>query len=132
MPCLLTAVLAGGGGSAVAVVTSRSASVRFSGGPTGIPLPAPPSVKRAGGRVLAQFRLGRTVAAQSGCLACHRIGVAGNRGPGRDLSRIGSRLSAGEIEHALTNARAPMPSFKHLPPKKLRALVTFLSQLRRR
>ena len=67
--------------------------------------------------------------AQMRCLACHRIGSEGNPGPGPDLSRVGSRLSRAQIEHALIAARAPMPSFNRLPPAKLKALVTFLTKL---
>jgi hypothetical protein len=108
----------------VGIVPSRRApSVS---GPTTIPV----AVSRAGGPALAQFYLGRRVAAQSGCLACHRIGAAGNRGPGPDLTNIGSTLSSHAIERAILNPTAPMPSFRHLPKAKLRALVTFLSLLR--
>jgi mono/diheme cytochrome c family protein len=98
-------------------------------GPTTIPVAPPRAVSRAGGRTLAQFYLGRSVAAQSGCLACHRMGAAGNRGPGSDLTNVGSRLSRRGIERAILNPTAPMPSFRHLPKAKLRALVTFLSLL---
>lgn len=99
-------------------------------GPTTIPVAPPSAVSRAGGRTLAQFYLGRSVAAQSGCLACHRIGAAGNRGPGPDLTNVGSMLAPRGIERAILNPTAPMPSFRHLPKAKLRALVTFLSLLR--
>ncbi len=101
------------------------------GGPTLIEVPAPPAVRAAGGKRLAEFRFGRTVAAQSGCLACHKIGEAGNRGPGPNLTYVGSRLSSARIEHALRHPTAPMPSFSRLPPAKFKALVTFLSLLRR-
>lgn len=99
-------------------------------GPTTIPVAPPSAVSRAGGRTLAQFYLGRSVAARSGCLACHRIGAAGNRGPGPDLTNVGSMLSPRGIERAILNPTAPMPSFRHLPKAKLRALGTFLSLLR--
>lgn len=102
-----------------------------SGSPLTLSIAPPPAALRAGGRLLSEFQLGRTVATQSGCLACHRIGEDGNRGPGRDLTYVGSRLSPGEIERALIHPAAPMPSFKKLPKAKLRALVTFLSLLRR-
>jgi mono/diheme cytochrome c family protein len=90
----------------------------------------PQAVKLAGGRTLAEFEAGARVLAQSGCLACHRIATAGNRGPGPDLTRIGATLSAARIEHAITDTRAPMPSFSGLPKPKLRALVQFLALLR--
>jgi quinol---cytochrome c reductase cytochrome c subunit, bacillus type len=88
-------------------------------------------VTRAGAKQLAEFELGRTVIQQSGCLACHRLGVNGNLGVGADLTHIGSTLSSQEIEHAILHATPPMPSFDDLPPAKLAALVDFLSQLRR-
>ena len=68
--------------------------------------------------------------AQTGCLACHRIGETGNKGPGPDLTRVGSTLSSRKIERAILSPTAPMPSFRLLPKAKLRALVTFLSLLR--
>jgi menaquinol-cytochrome c reductase cytochrome b/c subunit len=70
------------------------------------------------------------VVAQSGCLACHRLGQDGNHGPGPGLTHIGSMLSRHGIEHALINPSAPMPSFKHLPAAKLKAVAEFLSELR--
>jgi ubiquinol-cytochrome c reductase cytochrome b subunit/menaquinol-cytochrome c reductase cytochrome b/c subunit len=101
------------------------------GGPAAIDVQAPPAIRAAGGKRLAEFRLGRVVAAQSGCLACHKIGDNGNRGPGPNLTRVGERLSRTRIEHALRRPAAPMPSFRNLPPAKLKAVVTFLSLLRR-
>lgn len=70
------------------------------------------------------------MAANSGCLACHRIAEAGNDGPGPDLTQVGSRLPSTAIVGALANSPAPMPSFSHLPESERRALVYFLAQLR--
>ena len=95
-----------------------------------VPVRPPPRLAAEHGTRLAEFELGRRVTAQSGCLACHRIATAGNRGPGRDLTRIGRMLSRARIEHAILDASAPMPSFGRLPHHKLRALVTFLTLLR--
>jgi hypothetical protein len=92
--------------------------------------PIPGVVKRAGGEQLANFKTGRTVYAQSGCAACHRLGDYGNAGPGPNLTHIGSTLSTPQLEHALIDPRAPMPSFSHLPVAKFKALVEFLSLLR--
>jgi hypothetical protein len=100
------------------------------GGPTTIPVEPPSAVVRADGRQLAGFYFGRAVTAQSGCLACHRIGGTGNKGPGADLTHVGARLPAPAIERAIVHATAPMPSFRYLPEAKLRAVVTFLSLLR--
>ena len=92
--------------------------------------PVPTSVRRAGGKELSEFKQGRIVFAQSGCEACHRIGVQGNPGPGPDLTHIGSMLSTREIERGLIDPRQPMPSFKGLPRAKFHALVRFLGLLR--
>src|ERR671934_1340864 len=47
--------------------------------------------------VVRQFEKGKLVAAQSGCLACHKIGDNGNDGPGPHLTTIGSKLEPGAI-----------------------------------
>lgn len=90
----------------------------------------PKAVKHAGGRVLREFEAGARVTAQSGCLACHKIGSLGNRGPGPNLTHVGERLDMHQIEDALISPREPMPSFNHLPRNKLHALVRFLTLLR--
>ncbi len=96
----------------------------------GIELPIPAAVKRAGGREQREFEAGKLVVAQSGCLACHRIGDTGNRGPGPNLTHIGSKLAERAIAHALVDPRAPMPSFRHLPAQKFHDIVRFLALLR--
>ncbi len=100
----------------------------ISSGPSLPPIPA--TVKRAGGKQLVDFKAGRTVYAQSGCAACHRIGDVGNAGPGPNLTHVGSTLSTPQLEHSIIDPRAPMPSFRHLPAAKLKAVVEFLSLLR--
>ena len=100
------------------------------GSPTAIELPTPPAVVVAGGQVLAEYNAGKQVVAQSGCLACHKIGDNGNAGPGPDLTHIGSRLFRQGIARTLVNPTAPMPSFRNLPPQKFKAVVNFLSQLK--
>ena len=100
------------------------------GSPTAIDMPTPAAVVQQGGPVLAQFQAGRVVAAQSGCLACHKIGDNGNDGPGPPLTHIGSRLPRQAIARTLVNPTAPMPSFKNLPPQKFNALVQFLANTR--
>ena len=79
---------------------------------------------------MAEFYLGRSVIAQSGCEACHKIGDNGNDGPGPNLTNVGSRLTRQGIARTLVNPTAPMPSFKNLPPQKFNAVVAFLSQLK--
>src|SRR6202046_5190693 len=98
--------------------------------PTAIKMPPPPAVQKQGGTILAEYEAGKKVVAQSGCLACHKIGDNGNSGPGPDLTHIGSRLPQFGIARTLVNPTAPMPSFKNLPPKKFDAAIFFLSQLK--
>jgi menaquinol-cytochrome c reductase cytochrome b/c subunit len=81
-------------------------------------------------RVARQYEPGKLVAAQSGCLACHKIGHNGNDGPGPELTDIGAKLYPAAIERTLDNPTAPMPPFRDLPPEKKTALVQFLAQLK--
>jgi menaquinol-cytochrome c reductase cytochrome b/c subunit len=81
-------------------------------------------------KVAAQYEPGKLVTAQSGCLACHKIGENGNDGPGPELTDIGDKLFPAAIERTLDNPTAPMPSYRNLPAEKKEALVAFLSQLK--
>jgi menaquinol-cytochrome c reductase cytochrome b/c subunit len=84
-------------------------------------------------KVAPQYEPGKTVAAASGCLGCHRIGDNGNSGPGPELTKIGSRLRAPAIRRTLLNPTAPMPSYRVLSqnnPKEFNELVQFLASLR--
>jgi menaquinol-cytochrome c reductase cytochrome b/c subunit len=80
--------------------------------------------------VAPEYEAGKLVAAQSGCLACHKIGENGNDGPGPHLTDIGDTLPAAAIRRTLENPTAPMPSYRGLPEEKKSALVAFLSQLK--
>ena len=113
--------------AAMAYLTYAGANA---GSPTAIDMKTPAAVTAQGGTVLAQYNAGKEVAAQSGCLACHKIGENGNDGPGPPLAKIGDRLPRQAIARTLVNPTAPMPSFKNLAPEKFNALVTFLSQLK--
>ncbi len=84
-------------------------------------------------KVPTAYEAGKQVAAQSGCLACHKIGDNGNDGPGPPLTHIASRLPMDAIARTLINPTAPMPSFRNMAtnqPQKFRALVQFLGYLR--
>jgi len=81
-------------------------------------------------KVAKQYEAGKLVAAQSGCLACHKIGENGNDGPGPELTDIGAKLYPAAIERTLENPTAPMPSYRNLPAEKKDALVAFLAQLK--
>jgi mono/diheme cytochrome c family protein len=100
------------------------------GSPNSIEIETPKSVVAQGGQVEEQFNAGREVAAQAGCLACHKFGHNGNDGPGPHLTEIGARLPRQAIERTLVNPTAPMPSYADLPEEKRAALVEFLAQLR--
>jgi len=100
------------------------------GAPTQIDLKTPDRIKALGPALTAQYEKGKQVVAQSGCLACHKIGENGNAGPGPDLTHIGGRLPRQAIARTLVNPTAPMPSFAGLPPQKFNSIVNFLSQLK--
>ncbi len=112
---------------AMAFLTYQGANA---GSPTVIEMATPARVTQAGGAVLAEYEAGKDVVAQSGCLACHKIGDNGNSGPGPNLTHIASRIPRQAIARTLVNPTAPMPSFKNLPPAKFQAVVNFLSQLK--
>ncbi len=72
---------------------------------------------------------GRQVAAQTGCLACHKIGENGNAGPGPTLTEIGARIPRASILRSLKAGPGIMPSFSSLPPEKIKALADYLASL---
>jgi menaquinol-cytochrome c reductase cytochrome b/c subunit len=113
--------------AAMAFLTYQGAQA---GSPNEIDLKAPSELT---GAALSEWNAGKLVVAQSGCLACHKIGDNGNDGPGPHLTKIGGTLPAAAIAQTLRNPTAPMPSFQSLAetqPAKFRALVSFLSQLK--
>lgn len=82
--------------------------------------------------VPGELEAGRLVAAQSGCLACHRIGESGSNGPGPDLTGVGTELSRAEIASAVAEGPGIMPSYEALKekkPQKFEGLVDFLAWL---
>lgn len=63
------------------------------------------------------------------CLACHALGgQGGNRGPSWD--GLGRRLTEEAIRKQLISPKGRMPSFAHLRPDELEALVEFLSGIK--
>ncbi len=80
--------------------------------------------------VAPEYNAGKLVAAQSGCLACHKIGENGNDGPGPHLTDIADKLPKAAIRRTLENPTAPMPSYAGMDEEKKRDLVNFLGQLR--
>jgi quinol---cytochrome c reductase cytochrome c subunit, bacillus type len=93
------------------------------GSPTEIEIDTPK------GANVQQFEAGKLVAAQSGCLACHKFNENGNDGPGPNLTEIGARLPQQAIAQTLRNPTAPMPSYSGLEQRKFDDLVYFLSRL---
>jgi menaquinol-cytochrome c reductase cytochrome b/c subunit len=79
--------------------------------------------------VAADVTPGKQVAAQSGCLACHKFGDNGNDGPGPELTEIGAKLPAEAIKRTLVNPSGIMPPYTDLPPEKFDSLVKFLASL---
>ena len=110
---------------AMAYLTFLGASA---GSPTEIEVEPPPQIAAAPA-ALEEFELGAQVAAQSGCLACHKFGENGNDGPGPELTEIGAKLPAQAIERTLVNPSGIMPEYGNLPPEKFNALVEFLASL---
>lgn len=104
------------------------------GAPTQIDLETPSRITAQGPEMVATYESGKQVTAQSGCLACHKIGENGNDGPGPELTDIADRLPKQAIERTLINPTAPMPSFESLresSPEKFAAMVEFLGQLKK-
>ena len=113
--------------AAMAFLTYEGANA---GSPNQIDIETPSSVMAGGSESVRQFESGKQVVAQSGCLACHKIGENGNTGPGPDLTEIGARLPRQAIQRTLVNPTAPMPPYAELPTQKRDDLVEFLAQLK--
>ena len=103
----------------VAAMTYLTLLGAFAGSPTEIDMEVP-----------EQYEYGKEVAANSGCLGCHKFGENGNEGPGPNLTKIGARLPKQAIERTLDNPTAPMPSFKDMPQDQKEALINYLAYLR--
>jgi ubiquinol-cytochrome c reductase cytochrome b subunit/menaquinol-cytochrome c reductase cytochrome b/c subunit len=112
---------------AIAYLTYLGANA---GSPTAIEMDPPAAVIAQGTEKVRTFEEGKQVVAQSGCLACHKIGENGNDGPGPPLTEIGERLPRQAIARTLINPTAPMPSFADLDPEQLDVMVEFLAQLK--
>jgi ubiquinol-cytochrome c reductase cytochrome b subunit/menaquinol-cytochrome c reductase cytochrome b/c subunit len=80
-------------------------------------------------KTTAALKPGQEVVAQSGCLACHKLGENGNNGPGPELTHIGSRLPRNAIARSLQVGPSIMPSYAGLPPAKFQALTAYIASL---
>ena len=110
------------GATTIAAMAYLTVLGALAGAPTEIDLATSP-----------QFEEGKSVAASSGCLGCHRIGENGNAGPGPALAQIGERLPRQAIARTLLNPTSPMPSYASLReenPEKFDALVDYLASLK--
>jgi menaquinol-cytochrome c reductase cytochrome b/c subunit len=102
--------------ASIALLTYEGATA---GPPSEVSMTAPPGTEA-----------GAEVVAQSGCLACHKLGENGNNGPGPELTEIGSRLPRAAIARSLQIGPSIMPSYNNLPPEKFDALTQYLAALR--
>ena len=80
-------------------------------------------------KTTAALKPGQEVVAQSGCLACHKLGDNGNDGPGPELTEIGARLPRNAIARSLEVGPSIMPSYAGLPPEKFQALTAYIASL---
>jgi quinol-cytochrome oxidoreductase complex cytochrome b subunit len=79
--------------------------------------------------VAAELEEGKQFVAQSGCLACHKIGENGNDGPGPELTDIASRLPRAAIFRSLQVGPGIMPSYADASPRELDEAADFLATL---
>jgi menaquinol-cytochrome c reductase cytochrome b/c subunit len=77
----------------------------------------------------AALEPGKEVVAQSGCLACHKLGDNGNDGPGPELTEIGAKIPRAAIARSLDVGPSIMPSYTGLSPQKKAALTAYLASL---
>ena len=80
-------------------------------------------------KTTAALEPGKEVVAQSGCLACHKLGDNGNDGPGPELTQIGARIPRNAIARSLQVGPSIMPSYSGLSPEKFQALTAYLASL---
>lgn len=77
----------------------------------------------------AQGPSGEALINRLNCLACHALaGRGGTRGPSWD--GLGTRLTPGAIRQQLLTPKGRMPSYAHLKPEELEAVVQYLAGLK--
>jgi mono/diheme cytochrome c family protein len=81
-------------------------------------------------QVAPQYEAGKEVVAQSGCLACHKIGDNGNGTLGPDLTQVGARIPRNAILRSLKAGPGIMPAFQNLGNRKLSEVADFLASLK--
>jgi menaquinol-cytochrome c reductase cytochrome b/c subunit len=80
-------------------------------------------------QVSKRYEPGKLVVAQSGCLACHKLGENGNNGPGPELTHIAQKIPRAAIVRSVQIGPGIMPSYRDLPPRKQNQLADFLASL---
>jgi menaquinol-cytochrome c reductase cytochrome b/c subunit len=113
-PIAMTALLL-----TVAAMAYLTYTGAVAGPPTEVEMKVPP-----------QYEAGKEVVAQTGCLACHKIGDSGNGTLAPDLSDIGARIPRNAILRSLVAGPGIMPSFEGLGQKKLNEVADFLAYLK--
>ena len=78
---------------------------------------------------------GKVVYEAQDCKTCHMLSGAGSKGPGPDLSHVGSKLTTDEIHTQITdpkkvNAKNMMPAHTGIPKPDLDKLVAYLESLK--
>lgn len=77
-----------------------------------------------------RYEKGKTIVAESGCLACHSIGSAGvHGGLGPDLSDIGAKVPREAIKQSVAVGPGVMPPYAGLGDKNLNAVADYLASL---
>jgi len=79
--------------------------------------------------VADRYEPGAQLVAESGCLACHKLGENGNNGPGVELTHIGSRVPRAAIIRSLVIGPGEMPEFKDFTPEQQDQIGDFLASL---
>ncbi len=78
-------------------------------------------------KVAPRYEAGKELVAESGCLACHKLGENGNEGPGPELTHIGQLIPRAAIIRSVEIGPGIMPSFREFPQKKLDEIADFLA-----
>jgi menaquinol-cytochrome c reductase cytochrome b/c subunit len=79
--------------------------------------------------VAKRYEPGKELVAQSGCLACHKLGENGNNGPGVELTNIGARIPRAAIIRSIQVGPGGMPEFRDFTPQQLDQIGDFLASL---
>ncbi|MGH2982095.1 MAG: c-type cytochrome [Solirubrobacterales bacterium] len=79
--------------------------------------------------VAERYEPGKELVAQTGCLACHKLGENGNNGPGPELTHIGARIPRAAIIRSIQIGPGEMPEFREFTPEELSQIGDFLSSL---